>query len=193
MEQQEYAQPVERRRRRRGILVFLLASSTVATIGAGAMSLALFTDSDATTGSFTTGSIDLTLDDATVFAVAGMMPGDTVNSTLNVLNSGTATLRYAMSTTENSDPTDLGSELQLTITLGACPGGAVVDPTGDLQDAAIGNPAPGPQSDERTLAPAGNENLCFSAHLPDTAGNAFEGASSQFTFTFASEQTANNP
>jgi predicted ribosomally synthesized peptide with SipW-like signal peptide len=183
----------DRRRRRRGLLVVLLIGSSIATLGASSMSLALFTDSDVTTGDFSTGSIDLTLDDATVFAVTGMMPGDTVSSTLNVANSGTAQLRYAMTTAELVDAVDLGSQLDLTIRPGACPSvAAALYGPADLDNGAIGNPAPGDQGSDRVLNAGANENLCFTASLPGSTNDTYEGASVSVEFTFASEQTANN-
>jgi hypothetical protein len=182
-----------RRHRRRGFLVLLLTASTAATIGATAMSLALFTDSDATDGSFTTGTIDIALTDTTtVFAVTGMMPGDTEEATLNVANGGTAEFRYAMTSAEVVDADDLGGEIQLTIREGACPSTGAILYQGDLDVAAFGDPTPGVDPSDRVLAGGIDEDLCFSAYLPETTGDAFQGTTVTMTFTFDAEQTANN-
>ncbi len=88
-------QPEPSRRRRRGVLGVLL-SLTVVTLGAGVFSLAIFTDSAASSGSFATGTIDITSNPAVAFTVGNMMPGDTNTQALTIANAGTATLRYAM-------------------------------------------------------------------------------------------------
>jgi predicted ribosomally synthesized peptide with SipW-like signal peptide len=62
-----------RRRRRRGLIVLLLTFS-LASLGAGLFSLALFTDTDASSGSFTAGTIDIATNPSTLFSVTGIMP-----------------------------------------------------------------------------------------------------------------------
>ena len=144
MDQHELEPRTQRRRRRRGLLVFLLVGSSVATFGAGLMSLALFTDSDATAGGFTTGTIDIASTPATLFNVTAMMPGDSNSATLNVANNGTAQLRYALtSSSTNADGKNLASQLQLTVRAGACPSVGAIVYTGVLNSAAWGNTAPG--------------------------------------------------
>ena len=59
--------------------------------------------------------------------------------------------------------------------------------------AIIGNVAQGAQAGDRALGVAGSEVLCFNVSLPIATGNAFQSLSSTATFTFQSEQTANNP
>src|SRR6188472_3521858 len=108
-------QPVSSRRRRRGLLGALLGL-TVVTLGAGVFSLAIFTDSAASSGSFATGTIDITSNPTVAFNVSNMMPGDTNTQALTIANAGTATLRYAMVSAATNV---LGSTLQLEIkTLG---------------------------------------------------------------------------
>ena len=187
-----------RRRRRRGLLVLLLALS-LGSVGAGAFSLALFTDSSAVgANAFTTGTIVLGANPATALLTASaMMPGDTVSGSLVVSNTGTGQLRYAMSSAStNADGKNLRDQLSLTVkTLGtSC---AAFDGTslysGTLSAAAFGSNAQGAQAGDRTLAAGANETLCFQATLPIGTGNAFQGASTTTTFTFDAEQTANNP
>jgi hypothetical protein len=171
MDDQELEPTTPRRRRRRGLLIFLLAASSLATFGGGLLSLALFTDSDASTGGFTTGTIDIASSPTALFTVTGMMPGDAQSASLNVANNGTAQLRYALtSSSTNADGKNLRTQLQLTVKEGACP-----SDTGD-----------------RVLAPATSEDLCFTVSLPLATGNAYQGATTATTFTFAAEQTANN-
>lgn len=57
----------------------------------------------------------------------------------------------------------------------------------------MGNPAPGAQSGDRTLAPGASETICLQITLPAaTAANADQGASMAFTLGIDAEQTKNN-
>jgi hypothetical protein len=182
-----------RRRRRRPILAALLGLSVVG-LGAGVFSLAIFTDTAASTGSFASGTIDITSSPAVAFNVTAMMPGDTQTATMTIANAGTAQLRYAMSTTAT---TALGTALQLTVktqgTSCAAFDGTTVLAATNLSGAAIGSNAQGAQAGDRTLAAAANEVLCFRVSLPIASGNTLQGLTSAVTFTFDAEQTANNP
>ena len=182
-----------RRFRRRPVLAVLLGLSVVG-LGAGAFSLAIFTDTAASTGSFASGTIDITSSPAVAFNVTGMMPGDQDTAALTIANAGTAQLRYAMSTTAT---TALGAALQLTVktqgTSCAAFDGATVLATTALDGAAIGSNAQGAQAGDRTLAAATNEVLCFRVSLPIGSDNTVAGMTSTVTFTFDAEQTANNP
>ena len=188
---------VERRRKRRRGMAALLAALAALTLGAGSVSLALFTDTDSSTWSFTTGTIDIKSNPTVMAAISAMMPGDTVADNLTIQNLGTATFRYAM-TTVATNP--LGGQLTVAIrgqdAGGGCAAftGAVIVAAGTvLNGAAIGNPAQGAQAGDRTLAGGASELLCFRATLPLNTNNTFQGATSLATFTFAAEQTANNP
>lgn len=185
-----------RRTRRRGIAALLTALAAL-TFGAGSVSLAFFTDADSSTWSFTTGTIDIESNPAVVTAVTAMMPGDNASDSLTISNAGTATLRYAMSTAATNP---LGNQLTLAVRAedagGGCAAftGAVIVAGGTtLNGAAIGNPAQGAQAGDRTLAGGASEILCFRVSLASTTGNGFQGTSSVATFSFAAEQTANNP
>lgn len=184
--------------RRVGFFGALLLSGTVAIAGV-LSSLALFTDSDALgANAFTTGTITLGLSPSTALLTSSaLMPGDNVNGSLVVSNAGTAQLRYAVSSSStNTDGKGLAAQMTLTVkTLGtSC---ATFDGTtlysGSLSAAAIGSNATGAQAGDRTLAAAANETLCFRASLPLASGNTFQNATTTTTFTFDSEQTANNP
>jgi predicted ribosomally synthesized peptide with SipW-like signal peptide len=185
-----------RRTRRRGIIALLTALAAL-TLGAGSVSLAFFTDSDSSTWSFTTGTIDIESNPAVVTAVTGLMPGGSASDSLTISNAGTATLRYAMSTVATNA---LGGQLTLAVRAedagGGCAAftGAVIVASGTtLNGAAIGSAAQGAQAGDRTLAGGASEVLCFRVSLPMATGNAFQGVSSVATFTFDAEQTANNP
>jgi hypothetical protein len=186
-----------RRRRRRGLIVLLLTFS-LASLGAGLFSLALFTDTAATSGAFTTGTIDISVDNTALFSVNGIMPGDSGSATLRVTNSGTAQLRYAMdSTSTNADALGLRSLLNMTITAGACPGAGAPLSSGVLwtdatTHAKFGSNVAGSQAGDRTLNSGAFDDLCFAWSLPGTTTTG-QGATTTATFTFYAEQTANNP
>ena len=180
--------------RRVGILG-LLVGSALLTLGSSISTLAVFTDSKSATGTFSTGTVSLTLSPTTVFTAAAIFPGDSGTQTVAVTNAGTGSLRYAVSTAAtNTDGLGLAAQLELTIAAGACPVSATVlyGPAA-LGSAAVGNPASGNQTGDRVLAGGAGENLCFAWSLPSGTGDAFQGAATTATFTFASEQTANNP
>ena len=179
-----------RRQRRMATLLGLALLS--GSLGAGALSLALFTDSQAVTGNaFATGTIDISTTPATaLFSVSAMMPGDTSSQPIVVNNAGSGALRYAISTAIVSGPT-LAAQLQLDIYAGAtCTGTPLY--TGALGTAALGSNAQGAQAGDRALAGGANESLCFKATLPLATGNTFQNTTTNVTFTFDAEQTANN-
>ena len=178
---------------RRRLLAALLGLS-VLSVGAGAFSLAIFTDTAASTGTFAAGTIDITSSPTVAFTVANMMPGDTNTQALTIANAGTAQLRYAMTAAATNT---LGTTLTLTVkTLGtscALFDGTSVLAATVLNGATIGSPLQGPDTGDRTLAGATNEVLCFRVTLPGNTGNLLQGITSAATFTFDAEQVANNP
>ena len=204
-ETQRGVAPARSRRRRR--LVLLLATLAAISLGAGQLSLAIFTDQETVAGTFSTGSIvldDVRIDALTLTAAA-MMPGDAVTGDVVVENDGTGQLRYSMSTTStNPDAKALRDVLTLTVrqidaTVPATPcdnfDGAVVLAATVLgaNTAGFGSVTAGAQAGDRTLNAAANETLCFRVSLPLGTGNAYQSATTTTTFTFDAEQTANNP
>lgn len=178
---------------RRAMLAIVLGSS-LAMLGAGAMSLAVFTDSDTNGATWTTGTIILGVSPTTVFTPGVVMPGDSGQQTVTVANTGTGALRYAMSSVAtDTDSKGLRSQLTLTIDAGACGSTTASLYSGTLQGAAFGSSAQGGQAGDRSIAAGANEQLCFAWDLPlVTTGNAFQDATTTATFTFDAEQTKNN-
>ena len=197
MDQLIIERQIDRRRKRRRGVVALLAALSALTIGAGSVSLALFTGSDSSTWSFTVGTIDIESNPAVMTAITGMMPGDIASDSLTISNAGNATLRYAMTTVAtNALGGQLTTEVRAEDAGGGCVAftGAVIVAGGTtLNGAGFGSAAQGPQAGDRTLAGGASEVLCFKVTLPSLTPNAFQGATSTATFTFAAEQTANNP
>jgi len=189
------------------IVVSLLAVTVVAAVAlVGAV--ALFTNSETNpSNTFSTGTLDLAINPATaMYTVSNMAPGDVEYSGIQLTNSGTLELRYALTTTADGN-SSLDEQLDLTIDVVT---GAGVDttwytaddvvgeaniygPDGVLSSAAIGDPTQGADSGDRTLAASANERLRFKATLPLSTGNSYQGTSCTVSFVFDAEQTANNP
>ena len=135
---------------------------------------------------------------------SNMQPGDSVTNSITVTNSGNVQLRYAISSSAtNADSKALKDQLVLTVkTVDVTTPGTPCNDfdgtqlyTGDLDSTAgklVGDNTQGSQAGDRTLASSANETLCFRASLPLATGNTYQGATTTATFTFDSEQTANN-
>jgi hypothetical protein len=179
------------------MLVAMLLASSLATIGAGAMSLAVFTDSKASTGAWTTGSVTLGVSPTAAFNVTNAMPGDFGAQIIGVSNTGLSQLRYALtSSSTNTDSKGLAAQVTLLVTNGTVQSNACTGTTlysGPLSLAAFGSTAPGGQAGDRTVDPGATDNLCFGWSFPAASGDAFQNATTTSTFTFSAEQTANNP
>ena len=168
--------------------------------------LAVFTDSDANgSNTFTASTISLTLNPTSaLITYSNMQPGDSVTNSIVVTNNGGSQLRYAISSSAtNTDAKGLKDQLVLTIkTIDVTTPGVPCDNfdgtqlyTGDLDSTAgklVGDSAQGAQAGDRTLNASANETLCFRASLPLATGNTYQGATTTATFTWDSEQTANN-
>ncbi len=196
MEDQVIDYQVERRRRRRRGIVALLGALSLMTLGAGSITLAQFTDTASSTWAFSTGTIDISTNPTVFTAVTNMMPGDNRTQALTVTNGGTGDLRYSMATTATNA---LGDQLQLQVRQqdagGGCAaftGASVVAATG-LDGAAFGSLTQGAQAGDRNLLAGASEVLCFRVSLALATDNTFQNTSSDATFAFAAEQTANNP
>jgi predicted ribosomally synthesized peptide with SipW-like signal peptide len=197
----------DRNRRRRRVLALVIGALGVVSLGAGQLSLALFTDQSTVNGTFSSGSVllDGTKIAGLTLSTGGMVPGDTVTDDVVVENIGSVQFRYAVSTAStNPDTKALRTVLTLTVkTIDVTtPGTPCNDFDGTTIQAAtvlgasgggFGNPAQGAQAGDRTLNAGANETLCFRVTLPIGTGNAFQSATTTTTFTFDAEQTANNP
>jgi hypothetical protein len=185
---------------RRNFFILLLVAGVLA--GAPwAITQAVWTDSQAVTGNtFSTGSVDIsTSPTSALVTFSSMVPGDTVTAPLTVSNAGTLELRYAMSTgISGSTVLSDGLELQIKSGVTTCTtAGYGADGTSlynsTVTVGAIGSAAQGGQAGDRTLNASTSEILCFQVRLPSSAGTGLQGLSTTATFTFAAEQTSNNP
>ena len=195
------------RRRRRRLLGLLIGALGVVSLGAGQMSLAVFSDVETVPGTFSSGSVilDDVKIDALTLSTAGMVPGDTVTDDVVVENDGSVQLRYALSTS-STNPDTKGLRDALTLTVKELDVTTPGTPCNDFDGASVlaatvlgasgagfGNPAIGAQAGDRTLNAAANETLCFRVTLPSGTGNAYQAATTTTTFTFDAEQTSSNP
>jgi len=194
---------LSRRHLSRILVVLLLVGVVAASLGVA--SNAIFTDSqDVDANTFSTGTVDISTDPTTALVTfSNMAPGDKVTNPITVTNAGSLELRYAVTSTTTEDT--LAAQLDLTIKTGVttCTNagfdtdGTVIYGPGDLGSAAgidvIGDPTPGEDTGDRTLAASADEDLCFHVELPTSTGNTYQGLTTTATFTFAAEQTANNP
>src|SRR5690554_1755729 len=161
---------VARRRR------FVATSTIIGLAAIGVTSLttnALFTntDTDGQSG-FVSGTIDIT-SDATDFVMepGNAAPGDSHFAPLEVTNSGTLQLRYAIELAGGADSSALLlEELTYRVYSGVTPtnctagtiGAGSVLGTAVLSSSThwIGDAAPGEHTGDRTLASGASENLC---------------------------------
>ncbi len=179
------------------VLLLVTAFLLLGGLG-GVVSFAFFT-SVATNQSndFVAGTVVISNTPVMTFITnTNMAPGDSVIAQLTVTNSGTLALRYAMITTvEESD--GLSDQLVLTIKTKTANPCSSFDGTqlytGAARSGAIGSPAPGGQTGDRTLAASASDLLCFKVQLPLNTANSYQGATTRLNFEFDAEQTANNP
>ena len=176
----------------------------------GLASSALFTDTKSTSASaITTGNVALTLGGtaSTALAVTGMAPGDIKYGVVTVQNAGSLALRYA-GTANWSAAGTLPSTATLsmrTIASGAATCDATLGwGTGDVVTNAkaatslvtavtlFGSNLAGQQTGDRALAASSSDYFCVRLQLPSSADNTVASQSSNLTFSFDAEQTANN-
>ncbi|AOW92869.1 hypothetical protein BFN03_09760 [Rhodococcus sp. WMMA185] len=161
--------------------------------GLGAIgTLAAWSDTaTATSGVFSTGSIDLQLDgeqgnpDAYAFATLtkeNMSPGERVAAELPVENTGTTPFNYTMLAAASSS--DLAPHMVFKVTNGTSDGelcsGDRLGPDTWLVEGDSVDPFDGP----RTLAPGQSENLCIQMRLHPDAPNSAQNKSVQVSFNF---------
>jgi spore coat-associated protein N len=188
---------------------FLVVAITFGALaGFAGVGSALFTDTAVVdANAFTSGTVIITTEPTTVAVTfSNMAPGDKMTAPIVISNTGTLPLRYAVtSTATHTDTKSLMTQLDLTIKSGVtdctnsgfATDGTSVYAAADLGSVAglniVGDPTVGNQTGDRTLAAAANETLCFNVVLPQDSDNTYQGATTTATFTFAAEQTTNNP
>lgn len=162
-------------------------------LGLGAIgTLAAWSDSaTATSGVFSTGSVNLQLNGSSGPAVAfttltktGMMPGDSVAATLPVKNNGTVSFSYTMAAVATTAP-ELAPSLKVTVSTGtvngtACSGGTVIANNTPLVSGGSANLI----STARPLAAAATETLCFQVTLDPAVTTTAQNKTVNTSFNF---------
>ena len=207
---QNYGRLWRERSLRRGLFTLLLAGTALISATGATMSLALFTSQVTVAGNgFTTGTIVIGVAPAAaVFTSANMLPGEVVpvgvpGQAVTVSNTGSSQFRYAISgMSTDADGKHLNTQLLIVVRQPDGNAGAscammsgnllfsAVVPTAGVN--MVGDPTQGSQAGDRTLSASTSETLCFKASLPIGTGNAYQAATSTYTFTFNAEQTASN-
>jgi predicted ribosomally synthesized peptide with SipW-like signal peptide len=151
------------------MLVIALAAALV-----GGATMAWFTDTATNeANTFTAGNLDVAAGPQTyTVAINNMAPGDTINGSFTVTNTGTLNLKYKV--TANTDGATNPNSLFRT-------GGATVTFTGGTETGTIA------ATDPDSLV-----TVTYTVALPSSAGNAFQGDSGTLSFTVDATQP-NNP
>lgn len=163
-------------------------------LGLGAIgTLAAWSDSaTATSGVFSTGSIDLQLNgnqgNPSAYAFAsltktGMLPGASVAATLPVQNTGTTSFNYTMAAAATSST--LAPYLKVIVSTGTsngtvCSGGTVIANNVALVSGGSANLIP----TARALANGGSETLCFQVTLDAAAPTTVQSQTVNTSFNF---------
>lgn len=171
----------------------LLAACSVLGLGAVG-TLAAWTDSStATSGTFSTGTIDLRLGPGTTdpnpftitaLTLTNMAPGATITATLQVNNSGSLPFTYDVvgsATNAGAGVDQLGTAMTVQIYAGSTCTGTVLNASAKFTFSAL--------TAARSLASGANETLCFRATLPASADTALQGKSTVGTFVFTATTT----
>ena len=196
--------------KRKSILLTLGAALTVASIGMGAVSLAVFTDTETVDATFTSGTItlDATKVDALNLALGdNSVPGDSVTGSVDVENDGTNPLRYSLNTTTTAVAGSGGGVLNtaLLVEVKTIDATTPVTKCNEFDGTALqasealgssnvmfGSVSSTVGTGDRTVLAAATDVLCIRISLPIATGDAFQGATAVSTFTFNAEQTENN-
>jgi spore coat-associated protein N len=161
-------------------LILLAIALIVATTSFG-----LFTTSEASAGNVAaTGNLEISGGDKVIFNETGMVPGDSITGTVTIENTGDVDGSFRL---DAGSPQDTGSPalsgvLRLRIDeMSAATGGSVTGtpyPTGPFAS----------QPDNLDLGewtPGTRKYYRFTVSLPSDAGNEFEGARTEVTYTWS--------
>jgi spore coat-associated protein N len=186
----------------------LLAILAIVVPQIGATSSLLTTSASPGVSMFTTGSVIIGTDPATVALQAqNMALGDSVVRSVTVTNGGSLQLRYAITSTVTGSST-LAAGLQLTVwdenaeadqdlACASTPPGTKLYSAGVIGSTSattniVGNVTQGAQTGDQTLNAGATQQLCLLVALPSNASSSLASQSLSATFTWNAEQTAHN-
>ena len=161
---------------------------------AGAVLLGLTATADRTSASFTATSTNPTnaADSATLSLsnnkpnagdlvnVTNLVPGDTMNRTVTITNTGNVGFTYSASISASANTllwSDTTNGLQVTVKRGA-----TVLYTGALKNMSL--------AASGTIAASGTDTLTYDFTFPSGAGNSFQSLNQDFTITYTATQLA---
>ena len=189
-------------------LIAGIALVGVAGAGIGSIaSSALFTDTESTTAAtITSGTIAITAggDYNSYFPTSSMMPGDDKYGIITIANgNGAARLSSTANwSVANALTTDLEIRMVSATSTSTCtsstdfssPLNSVVKPASSSATsfAMFGSATAGDQTGDQTLAVNTTYYYCVNVKMPTSMPTAAQGDTSDLTFTFNAEQTANN-
>jgi spore coat-associated protein N len=195
---------------RKRILLTLGAAVAVASISIGAVSMAVFTDTETVDATFSSGTIilDAVKIDALTLTNTNLMPGDVVTGSVDVENDGVNELRYSLNTATTDGSSPNGEALSSALVVEVRPIDATTpvtkcnefDGIPALQTAEVlgasnvmfGSVSPTVGTGDVVVAAGATHVLCIRVSLPIATDDTFQGATSVTTFTFNAEQTENN-
>ena len=196
--------------RRKRLLLLIGALLTIASVGMGAISLAVFTDSETVDATFTTGTIilDAVKIDALTLTNTDLMPGEVITGSVDVENDGNSELRYSLDTSSTDGSSPNGAALYTALTVDVktidvttpllkCDDfdGTLLNSAAEIMGATnvlFGSVSPTVGTGDRIVASGATDVLCIRVSLPLATNGTFQGATSVTTFTFDAEQTENN-
>lgn len=196
--------------KRKPIALALGALLTVASIGIGAVSLAVFTNTETVDATFTSGTIilDAAKVDALNLALGdNWVPGDSITGSVDVENDGTNPLRYSLTTTTTAVAGPNGGVLNtvLLVEVKTIDATTPVTKCNEFDGTALqasealgssnvmfGTVSPTVGTGDRSVVAAATDVLCIRISLPIATDETFQGATAVSTFTFNAEQTENN-
>lgn len=208
-EMDSFQRPVNADRDRRRRLVGTVAIVGLAFVGIGQLTTgALFEDSATAAVSYASGNVSIQANGSastTLAAATNLAPGDTVYRSVNVSNTGSLDLRYAITGVTTTETKNLSSVLRYTVYEGVsnaqCAAGNTGAGTavasnltiGTTPTPVVGSSANGFQPGDRPIAAgAGADALCVAMDLPLATTSAFATATATVQLTFDAEQTKNN-
>lgn len=179
----------------------VLALGTVVGLGT-VFTLAAWTDTAVTSGTFSTGTVDIKIDGAdnppTVasLSLTNAKPGDVTYAPVTVTNEGSINFTYTMSpaiTTPSASSPLLESVLTLAVVkvadTGSCVAGAFTAPADPLISPARALNITTATAARPLVATTGSEVLCFRVELPSTADTAVQNQTTTASFTFVATQS----
>jgi predicted ribosomally synthesized peptide with SipW-like signal peptide len=178
-----------------------------AALGLGAVGTFAYWSDQATlaTGPISSGTLDLTLDGnlsgqggtytQTSFALANMIPGESVASAVTVANGGSVTLRYTATATAAGG---LAAGLTFEVFTGGTATNTGTEAAGNRAGSCTGSSSFGPAvltgvaqtviGAPRQLSSSSSDSVCVVATLPTTAGNSLQETTATATLLFDAKQ-----